>query len=55
MIWILYYIIFSLSLALLLFLTFALANYTLRKYPKSKLSNFFRNNIVSEIDEEPYK
>lgn len=55
MIWFLYYLIFSLSLGLLLGLTFALANFTLRKYPKSKLANFFRKNIVSEIDEEPYK
>lgn len=55
MIWFLYYIIFSLSLAVFLYLTFALASFTLRKYPKSKLSNFFRKNIVSDVDEEPYK
>jgi hypothetical protein len=36
-------------------LTLALASFTLRKYPKSKLSKFFRNDIVSDIDEEPYK
>ena len=47
--------IFSLSSAIFLFLTFALASFTLKKYPKSKLSNFFRKNIVSDIDEEPYK
>jgi hypothetical protein len=50
-----YYIVFSLSSDIFLFLTFALASFTLRKYPKSKLSKFFRNNIVSDIDEEPYK
>jgi hypothetical protein len=55
MIWFLYYIIFSLSLAVFLYLTFALAIFTLKNYPKSKLANFFRNNIVSDIDEEPYK
>jgi hypothetical protein len=55
MIWFLYYIIFSLSLAVFLYLTFALASFTLKNYPKSKLSKFFRNNIVSDIDEEPYK
>lgn len=55
MVYFLYYVIFSLSLALFLYLTFVLANFTLRKYPKSKLANFFRKNIVSDIDEEPYK
>ena len=55
MIYLFYYIIFSLSLAVFLYLTFALASFTLKKYPKSKLANFFRNNIVSDIDEEPYK
>lgn len=55
MIYFFYYLIFSLFLGLFLSLTFVLANFTLRKYPKSKLSNFFKNHIVSDIDEEPYK
>ena len=42
-------------MAVFLYLNFALASFTLRKYPKSKLSNFFRKNIVSDVDEEPYK
>lgn len=27
----------------------------MKKYPNSKISNFFRNHIVSDIDEELYK
>lgn len=55
MIYFFYYLIFSLFLILLLTLTFALANFILRRYPKSKLSNLFKNHIISDIDEEPYK
>jgi hypothetical protein len=55
MIYFVYYIIFSLSLGVFLYLTFALASFTLKRYPNSKLSNFFRNHIVSDIDEESYK
>jgi hypothetical protein len=55
MIYLFYYMIFSLSLFVFLYLTFALASFTLKRYPSSKLSNFFRNHIVSDIDEESYK
>lgn len=55
MTWLLYYIIFAVALSSFFILFFILVNYILKKYPKSKLSNFFRRNIVSDIDEEPYK
>jgi hypothetical protein len=51
MIYFFYYLIFSLFLGL----TFVLTNFTLRRYPNSKLSNFLRNHILSDADEEPYK
>ena len=55
MIYFFYYLIFSLFLGLFLGLTFVLTNFTLRRYPNSKLSNFLRNHIVSDKDEESYK
>ncbi len=55
MIYFYYYLIFSLSLSAIFVSFFVLSNYVMKKHPKSKLSNFFRNHIVSDIDEEPYK
>ncbi len=55
MIYFYYYLIFSFSLSVIFVSFFFSSNYVMRKYPKSKLSNFFRNHIVSDIDEEPYK
>jgi hypothetical protein len=55
MIYFFYYLIFSISLSVIFISFFILSNYIMKKYPKSKLSNFFRNHIVSDIDEESYK
>lgn len=55
MIWFLYYLIFSSLLSVLTILTFICINFTFKKFPKSKLANFFRKNFISDIDEEPYK
>jgi hypothetical protein len=55
MIYFFYYLIFSISLSVIFISFFILSNYVMDKYPKSKLSNFFRNHIVSDVDEETYK
>jgi len=55
MIYFFYYLIFSISLSAISISFFVLSNYVMRKHPKSKLSNFLRNHIVSDTDEEPYK
>ena len=55
MIYFFYYLIFTFFLSVILISFFVLSNYAMRKYPNSKLSNFLRNHIVSDADEEPYK
>lgn len=55
MIYFFYYFIFSIFLSVISISFFISSNYIMKKYPKSKLSNFFRNHIVSDIDEESYK
>jgi len=55
MIYFFYYLIFAFSLSVIFVSFFVLSNYIMSKYPNSKLSNFFRNHIVSDVDEETYK
>jgi len=55
MIYFFYYLILTFFLSVIFVSFFVLSNYVMRKYPNSKLSNFFRNHIVSDVDEEPYK
>jgi len=55
MIYLFYYLIFSIFLLIIFVSFFYLSNCVMKKYPNSKLSNFFRNHIVSDVDEETYK
>jgi hypothetical protein len=54
MIYLFYYLIFAFSLSVIFVSFFVLSNYVMKRYPKSKLSNFFRTHIISDVDEEPH-
>jgi hypothetical protein len=55
MIYFFYYLILTFSLSVIFVSFFVFSNYVMKKYPMSKLSNFLRNHIVSDVDEESYK
>lgn len=50
--WILYYIIINITIAIILFLGLRFCDFILRKYPKSKFSEFCRKNIISDVYDE---
>jgi hypothetical protein len=49
-VYILYYLIISALISSILLFTLAISHYLCRKYPNSKFSKWYRDNILSDVD-----
>jgi hypothetical protein len=49
-----YYLIFVLIVFIISVVSILVARVTYKYYPKSKLANFFRKHIISDVDMEDY-